>query len=103
MLNCYIVDDEQQAIDGLIAMMQVKFPERVRIIGSTTDARKAIHEIDQLKPDLLFLDVEMPMINGLELLKHFPERKFQVNILVYPDIIVKVSIATPVFQLDIDF
>lgn len=78
MLNCYIVDDEQQAIDGLIAMMQVKFPERVRIIGSTTDARKAIHEIDQLKPDLLFLDVEMPMINGLELLKHFPERKFQV-------------------------
>lgn len=78
MLKCYILDDEQHAVDGLAAMLQKKFAGQAECCGSATSASAAIEEIEELKPDVLFLDVEMPEMTGLEVLKHFPERKFQV-------------------------
>ena len=78
MLNCYIVDDEQNAVDALAAMLKKKFALQVKICGSNIKASVAIEEIEQYKPDVVFLDVEMPEMNGLELLKHFPERNFDI-------------------------
>jgi two-component system, LytTR family, response regulator len=78
MLRCYFLDDEQNAIDAILAMMKKKFASQVEIIGCSTNVFIAIDEIEELQPDLLFLDVEMPQMNGLEVLKHFPERNFNV-------------------------
>jgi two-component system, LytTR family, response regulator len=78
MLKCYIVDDEQNAVDALAAMLKKKFAQQVIICGSNIKAGIAIEEIDVLQPDVLFLDVEMSEMTGLELLKHFPERNFHV-------------------------
>ena len=78
MLKCYFLDDEQNAIDAILAMMKKKFSEQVHIVGSNVDAVKAIMEIENTKPDVLFLDVEMPKLNGLALLKYFPQRNFQI-------------------------
>ncbi len=78
MLKCYIIDDEQNAVDALLAMLRKKFSQQVEIAGHNTKARLAIEEIEDLDPDVVFLDVEMPEMNGLDLLKQFPERKFHV-------------------------
>ena len=78
MLSCYIVDDEQNAVDALAAMLKKKFIQQVIICGSSIKASVAIDEIEQMKPDVVFLDVEMPEMNGLQLLKHFPVRSFDV-------------------------
>lgn len=78
MLKCYILDDEQQAVDGLAALLKKKFSQQVEVVGSQVDARMAIDEIDGLHPDVLFLDVEMPSMSGLDVLKHFPQRTFRV-------------------------
>lgn len=78
MLTCYIADDEQYAVDGLAAMLKKKFAQQVVICGSSTTPFTAIEEIEALAPDIVFLDVEMPELSGLDLLKHFPERKFYV-------------------------
>ncbi|HRD06791.1 MAG TPA: LytTR family DNA-binding domain-containing protein [Saprospiraceae bacterium] len=72
------MDDEQNAIDGLQAMLKKKFSDQVVITGSSTSAEKAIRELDEIEIDILFLDVEMPKMNGLEVLNQFPNRKFQV-------------------------
>jgi two-component system, LytTR family, response regulator len=78
MLKCYIVDDEQNAVDALVAMLKKKFVQQVFVCGCNIKASQAIDEIEELKPDVLFLDVEMSEMTGLELLKHFPERNFHV-------------------------
>lgn len=78
MLNYYILDDEQHAVDALNAMLKKKFSQQVSFAGSSTSAAVAIREIELLLPDILFLDVEMPEMNGIDLLKHFPLRDFYV-------------------------
>ena len=78
MLTCYIADDEQHAVDALAAMFKKKFAEQVMLCGSSIKASVAIEEIENLQPDIVFLDVEMLEMNGLELLKYFPERNFHV-------------------------
>ena len=47
MLNCYIVDDEQNAVDALAAMLKKKFALQVKICGSNIKASVAIEEIEQ--------------------------------------------------------
>ncbi|HMS97903.1 MAG TPA: LytTR family DNA-binding domain-containing protein [Saprospiraceae bacterium] len=78
MLKVYILDDEQNAVDGLRAMLQKKFGERVRIVGSNIHPLKAIEELENLDVDILFLDVEMPSMNGTDVLRHFPNKTFHV-------------------------
>jgi two-component system, LytTR family, response regulator len=78
MLKVYILDDEQDAIDGLAAMLRKKFAEQVIIAGSNNNAIQALDEIENMKIDLLFLDVEMPIMNGTEVLRYFPTRNFDV-------------------------
>ncbi len=65
-LNTFIVDDEQYAIDLLI--LELKKISQINIIGSETHYNKAIRTIKGVKPDLIFLDIEMPCKSGFELL-----------------------------------
>ena len=64
MLKCYILDDEQNAVDALSAMLKKKFAEKTEVCGSNTNAVDAIEEIETLQPDVLFLDVEMQNVRS---------------------------------------
>lgn len=76
-IKAIIVDDEQHCIEALQTMLQKKCPE-VAVLGGVNSVRAAKELIDELQPDLVFLDVEMPHQNGFELLKLFDRVHFDV-------------------------
>lgn len=68
-----IADDEYPARHRLITILE-SFPE-IQIIGDSDNGDSTVKLINELEPDLLFLDIEMPLLNGFEVLKkvkHFP-------------------------------
>lgn len=70
-LTCIIVDDEPLAVK-LLESFVAKTPD-LELLGSFTDSVEAINAIKQLKPQLLFLDIQMPDLNGMELAHMLPE------------------------------
>lgn len=66
-ITTIIVDDEINAIQNLSEDLNA-YPD-INILETTTSALKAQKSIIKLQPDLLFLDVEMPQMNGIELLQ----------------------------------
>lgn len=65
-LQCVIVDDEQEAREGLSLLLQQD--ESVEIVALCSHGIEAIKDINVLKPDLIFLDIQMPEVNGFEVL-----------------------------------
>ena len=66
MLRCYILDDEPLAVRGLELLMEgIPYLE---LAGTSNEPFQALEEIQRISPDLLFLDIEMKGLTGLELL-----------------------------------
>ena len=64
-MTCIIVDDEPLAVK-LMESFVAKTPD-LELLGSFTDSVEAINAIKEQKPNLLFLDIQMPDLNGMEL------------------------------------
>lgn len=76
-LTCLIVDDEISGRESLQELVQHCCPH-VRIIGLAANAPEAIALIHKQRPDLVFLDIEMPKATGFDLLEAIGERDFEV-------------------------
>ena len=70
-LSCIIVDDEPLAVK-LLESFVAKTPD-LELLGSFTDSVEAINAIREKRPQLLFLDIQMPDLNGMELAHMLPE------------------------------
>jgi two-component system LytT family response regulator len=66
--QCLIIDDEEIARAHLRNHLAA-FSADVRIIGEAANGLEAVERIEKLKPDLLFLDVQMPGLNGFEVIR----------------------------------
>jgi two-component system LytT family response regulator len=81
--KCFLVDDEILAIKELETMLKA-FPE-LEIIGSSDRATKAVEQINSLKPDLIFLDINMPGMNGFELLENLEDAPEVIFVTAYDE------------------
>lgn len=70
-LSCIIVDDEPLAVK-LLESFVTKTPD-LELLASFTDSVEAINAVREQRPDLLFLDIQMPDLNGMELARMLPE------------------------------
>ncbi len=71
MLKAIIIDDELHSRETTRMMVEA-LPSPIEIIGMATNAIDGVRIISELKPDLLFLDIQMPDINGLRMLDMLP-------------------------------
>jgi two-component system LytT family response regulator len=76
-MNCIIIDDEKHCIKTLTSLLKTNFPE-VNILGTCSESPKAYDVIQQNRPDFIFLDIEMPLLNGFDLLSKFENLYFDV-------------------------
>lgn len=81
MLKVYLVDDEQPIIDELLKIIDWK-GLGYEICGYSTTAEKALFSIEQKEPHLLICDINMPGMNGLELVQEVYKRKPSTHIIL---------------------
>ncbi|AWI26137.1 LytR/AlgR family response regulator transcription factor [Flavobacterium pallidum] len=67
-ITAIIVDDEQLSIDIILEFLK-DFPQ-VNVIGSFRKSSEAVGKIIALKPTLLFLDIQMPVLNGFDIIEN---------------------------------
>lgn len=75
-----IIDDETKARDLLKAMLKEYCPE-VEVLASCENLMEGIKAIKKHEPNLVFLDIEMPGYNGLEILDFFKEEEVNFSII----------------------
>ncbi|MBV6644475.1 MAG: response regulator transcription factor [Cyclobacteriaceae bacterium] len=66
-MRVFILDDEQPAVENLEILLQ-GHPD-IQIIGVSTDSVEAVDEIRRCQPDVLFLDIQMPELDGFQVLE----------------------------------
>src|SRR6478736_6083140 len=76
-LKTIIIDDEPDSVD-LLELELAKSCPQVEVIATYNSSVKALKKIEALQPDLLFLDIEMPVMNGFELLEKILHLDFSV-------------------------
>ena len=77
MLKVVLIDDEERATDALRLMIEKTVPE-IKQIFVCNDSRQAAGIIHNVQPGLVFLDIQMPHLNGFELLENLPNKNFKI-------------------------
>lgn len=75
-IKTIIIEDEQKGMDKLVAMLEDYCPN-IEIIDKCQDGKKAIQSIEENRPQLIFLDIELGGINGFDVLSSVQHLHFE--------------------------
>src|SRR5271163_2199483 len=79
-MKTLIVDDEPIARRVLREELE-QFPE-IKIVGEAEDGRQALEQIAKLQPDLVFLDLQMPVMGGFDVVRNLNSGRLPVIVIV---------------------
>ncbi len=77
MIRCVLIDDESNSLEMMEWLLKTYCPQ-VQIEAMCNAASKGIEAIHKYNPDLVFLDIEMPHMNGFDMLEQFDKLHFDV-------------------------
>jgi two-component system LytT family response regulator len=77
MLKAVVIDDEPHAREKLKLLLE-KYCKNVEVMTLASDATEGLAAIQQFQPDLVFLDIEMPLLTGFDMLKQIPQINFEI-------------------------
>lgn len=86
-ISCVIIDDEQLARELL--REYIEQTDNITIVGEATKGKDAVEMIDNLKPDLIFLDVQMPGMTGFDVLDDITHDPYVVFTTAYDQYAIK--------------
>ncbi len=79
-LRIVICDDHKIIREGLKSLLE--FDGDIKVVGEAADGDECVRLCKVLRPDVLLLDINMPKVNGLEVLRRFKESRFRQKVLV---------------------
>lgn len=77
MLRAIIIDDEESGIDTLKILVS-RNSEIMRVVAATQQPEEGIRLIDDYRPDVVFLDISMPTMNGFDVLNNVSHKTFKL-------------------------
>jgi two-component system LytT family response regulator len=77
MIKAILIDDEAHCLDTLSILLKEYCPD-VQVMDQCRSAKSGLQAIEKTNPDLVFLDIEMPGMNGFEMLEQFSEIPFAI-------------------------
>ena len=79
MISAVIVDDDSDLAQILLELLKVK---KIKTLGIGQNGIDVIKIVNEKKPDLLFLDVNMPQLNGIEVLKEIRKNSYKPIVII---------------------
>ena len=80
MIKLLICDDQYVVREGLKAILSTD--ASLQVVGTATDGAEALDLIPKLKPDLVLMDLKMPLMNGVQATRHIHQQYPDIKILV---------------------
>lgn len=77
MIKCVLVDDENNALEMMEWLLKTYCPE-AEICAMCNSAAQGMEAIEKYRPDVVFLDIEMPKMNGFDMLERLDKLSFDV-------------------------
>ena len=77
MINSIIIDDEQHCVESLQLLVKKYCPE-VAVVETCSNGRQGIESINRYAPELVFLDIAMPKMNGFDMLSMLTKIDFEI-------------------------
>lgn len=77
MINAIIIDDEKHSIEMLEWLLKTYCPS-VQIMTTCNSGEEGLEALSTLNPDIVFMDIEMPKMNGFDVLDKVKEKNFEI-------------------------
>ncbi|WP_317898131.1 LytR/AlgR family response regulator transcription factor [Aurantibacillus circumpalustris] len=77
MLHAVLIDDEYNGLRSLELLIK-KFVPEIKVVAQTTDPAEGVELINNYRPDIVFLDINMPSLNGFEVLEKLEHKNFNL-------------------------
>lgn len=79
-IKVVIVDDHQVVLDGFIARLHLE--PKIEVIGSASNGLEAVEVVKDLQPDVVLMDVSMPIMNGIDATRLIKEETPDIKVLM---------------------
>lgn len=80
MINVMIVDDHKMIREGLKKILE--FDGEVQVIGEADNGQECLKKLKTIKPDIILLDINMPVMNGIETLQELKKKRKKYKVLM---------------------
>ena len=79
-IKVMLADDHVLMREGIIQLLE--FDGSIEVIGEASDGEECLQKLEKVKPDVLLLDINMPKLNGIEVLEEIKRKKINVKVLI---------------------
>jgi DNA-binding NarL/FixJ family response regulator len=79
-IKVLIVDDHAIMRDGIRALLSVN--DDIEVVGEASEGKEAIKKVDQLKPDVIVMDIAMPGMDGMEATRQMVKGNSRIKVLI---------------------